>query len=552
MPESQYHGPKLLTKVLEDKAEWIGDHTYLRYPNDDWETEGYRTMTWRQYADSVNKVAHWLDQQLGVSQSRDTIAYMGPSDARYAIMFLAAIKTDRKLLIPDGRLTDKGLASLLHETNCIAWIHAEGDDLPRGLPDSIKRCALPCLAWCLDSQDHPRYPYNKTFDEAKWDEVLIIHTSGTTGIPKAIFLTNGFNTVIGSFTKLSRLHWPRSLVPEVTARQATLSACPPQWLGGLVAYVFAPMYYDISTIVPPADVTGLPPAVFKKIVTMNKVDGILCPPHCIHELYNDIKSQGILRSFNFITYLGAPLDRAIGDDLSQSTKITCMIGSTETGLQWQLQCRDRKYWYTHEYIPENGHRMVKIQGHGTDNLYELVLDRAEDGQPNLYQSAFWNPANKDVNTIETNELYAPIKDGAGRTRWVFTARKDDLTKLSWLAKFHAQDIEARVKRHPDIYEVIVGGEGRPTPYIIVEPRQGVLDSKSPDALLDELYEGVVTQSNKADVQEISIPKETVLIAKSDKPFQRTAKHTLKRKAIEQDYADEIEEAYARLTEANPA
>jgi long-subunit acyl-CoA synthetase (AMP-forming) len=194
--------------------------------------------------------------------------------------------------------------------------------------------------------------------------------------------------------------------------------------------------------------------------------------------------------------------------------------------------------------------MVKVPGSGTDDLYELVLDRAEDGEPTIYQSAFWNPAYRGVNTIETKELYAPIKDEDGQTHWVFKTRKDDLTKLSWLAKFHAQDIEERVKRHPDVYEVFVGGEARPAPYIIVEPRQGVLQSKSAAALLNELYDGVVTQSNKADVQEITIPKETVFIANSNKPFQRTAKHTLKRKAIERDYAEEIEEAYARLAKAS--
>lgn len=421
--------------------------------------------------------------------------------------------------------------------------------MPEAVIESIRRYTLPCLTWCLDSQGYPRYPYDKTFDEAKWDEVDIIHTSGTTGIPKAIYHTNGFYATIGSLSNLSKAHWPRSLVVEATARQATLSACPPQWLGGLLAYVFAPLYHDTSSIMPPANITGLPPAMFKKIVKMNKVEGIVCPPHCIHELYHDIESQKILRSFNFITYLGAPLDRTVGDHLSQSTKITGMIGSTETGLQWQLQCGDRKLWHTHEYVPENGHRMVKLPGSGSD-LYELVLDRAEDGQPTMFQSAFWNPAYNDVNTIETKELYAPVQDEAGRTRWVFTARKDDLTKLSWLAKFHAQDIEERVKRHPGVYEVIVGGEGRPTPYIIVEPRLEMLQSKGAAAFLDELYDGVVMQSNKADVQEISIPKETVFLAKSTKPFQRTAKHTLKRKAIEQDYADEIEEAYARLVKAN--
>jgi acyl-CoA synthetase (AMP-forming)/AMP-acid ligase II len=97
MPMNRNDGPQTLLAVLEEKAKSIGDHTYLRYPTDNWETEGYRTMTWRQYADSVNKVAYWLDQQLGGCQPGDTVAYMGPSDARYAIIYLATMKTGRKV-----------------------------------------------------------------------------------------------------------------------------------------------------------------------------------------------------------------------------------------------------------------------------------------------------------------------------------------------------------------------------------------------------------------------------------------------------------------------
>jgi acyl-coenzyme A synthetase/AMP-(fatty) acid ligase len=33
----------------------------------------------------------------------------------------------------------------------------------------------------LDGEGQERYTYEKSFEEAKWDEIVIIHTSGTTG-----------------------------------------------------------------------------------------------------------------------------------------------------------------------------------------------------------------------------------------------------------------------------------------------------------------------------------------------------------------------------------
>jgi acyl-CoA synthetase (AMP-forming)/AMP-acid ligase II len=91
--------PKLLIEVIEGKAQWIGGHTFMRYPSANWEADGYRTITWSQYADAINKVAVWLDEQLGKSHGNDTVAYLGPSDARYAILLPAVVKTNRKVSI---------------------------------------------------------------------------------------------------------------------------------------------------------------------------------------------------------------------------------------------------------------------------------------------------------------------------------------------------------------------------------------------------------------------------------------------------------------------
>ncbi|KAF2191424.1 acetyl-CoA synthetase-like protein [Zopfia rhizophila CBS 207.26] len=489
-----------LSSIIEKKAEWLPEHTFVRYPGPDWETNGYRTITWRQYADAINKAAYWLDGQLGKSTDNDTIAYIGPPDPRYSIILPAAIKTNRKLLIPDGRVTKEGVKSLINETKCTVWLDPHEND---------------SLTQELGIQD--------------------------TGLPKPIYHTNGYYSTMASFNLSSRIHWTRGVAP-----------CPPQWLGGLVAYIFFPVFLNTSSILP-TNVSGLPPALFKKILQRNPVDGICCPPHTIHQLYNDIETHPLLKSLQCIIYLGAALDQNIGDDLWEHTKLTSIIGSTENGPQLDLLPTDKRLWHTHDYVPENGYHMVHIPNSGpkqdgSGDFYELVLERQSDvnGDPSIYQCAFWNPMYNGLNTIETKELYAPVKDIDGRTRWVFSARKDDLTKLSWLAKFHAQDIEIRIKKHPDILNVFVGGEGRPAPFVIVEPKESVLDTKGAEALLDELYESVVAQANKADIKEIRIPKETVLVAKREKAFKMSGKQTFLRKEIEKDYMEEIEAAYERL------
>jgi acyl-CoA synthetase (AMP-forming)/AMP-acid ligase II len=97
LPLNKTHEPKLFINVIEQKAKWLSNHTFMRYPSANWELDGYRTITWKQYADAINKIAHWLDAELGKSTDNETLAYLGPNDARYAIMLAAMVKTGRQV-----------------------------------------------------------------------------------------------------------------------------------------------------------------------------------------------------------------------------------------------------------------------------------------------------------------------------------------------------------------------------------------------------------------------------------------------------------------------
>lgn len=187
-------------------------------------------------------------------------------------------------------------------------------------------------------------------------------------------------SVLNNYNTLSQRHWPRGIAYESWMGKAALNPCPPQWIAGLYAMIMSPVFLDCACIMLPSDVSILSPNVFKKIIQMNQVDGIKCPPHTIATLYKDSESKTLLRSLKFVAYLGAPLDRAIGDDLCQYTQLTPMIGSTETGDQLSIRPVDRRLWYTHCFVPENGHTMVRINTAGdSDALYELVLESLKDG-----------------------------------------------------------------------------------------------------------------------------------------------------------------------------
>lgn len=42
----------------------------------------------------------------------------------------------------------------------------------------------------LIDQDHAHYPYEKKFEEARSEPLIVLHTSGTTGFPKPVIWTH--------------------------------------------------------------------------------------------------------------------------------------------------------------------------------------------------------------------------------------------------------------------------------------------------------------------------------------------------------------------------
>ncbi len=77
-------------------------------------------------------------------------------------------------------MTSEGLASILKEVECCAWISTQ--DQFSEVPGH-KSLVFPFLEDILAKEPNSSlpYPYDKTWEQAKDDIVCIIHTSGTTG-----------------------------------------------------------------------------------------------------------------------------------------------------------------------------------------------------------------------------------------------------------------------------------------------------------------------------------------------------------------------------------
>lgn len=88
----------------------------------------------------------------------------------------------------------------------------------------------PIDAW-FPKEDVKPFPYDKTFEQAEWEPLLVLHTSGSTGIPKPIIVSHGMVAIndashniqdpdgvtswMRGFVKSSRKHFmPSMLCPK--------------------------------------------------------------------------------------------------------------------------------------------------------------------------------------------------------------------------------------------------------------------------------------------------------------------------------------------------
>ena len=89
----------LLPHLVDQRARLTPEVTFAEYPITATSyNEGFRKISYGDFANAVNGAAQWLTQTLGPGKDFNTLAYMGPNDVRYPALILGAVKAGYKVL----------------------------------------------------------------------------------------------------------------------------------------------------------------------------------------------------------------------------------------------------------------------------------------------------------------------------------------------------------------------------------------------------------------------------------------------------------------------
>lgn len=210
-------GRRLLPVVIDERAHDEPNRPWASIPIDDWElAQGYEDVTYGQLARAIDRLAWLIERSMGGrSAAFETVAYLGVPDIRYHMMEMAACKTGHKVLFSSQLNTLDVHLSLMRQTGCAALFSAVGvrvDDILAGSP-GMAHFVIPDLDELLLLKDEDEnesvakpYPYTKTYEEAKFDPYLVLHSSGTTAEPKPIEINHAVTASLDAHLALPDAH----------------------------------------------------------------------------------------------------------------------------------------------------------------------------------------------------------------------------------------------------------------------------------------------------------------------------------------------------------
>ncbi|KAI1347516.1 hypothetical protein F5Y01DRAFT_294995 [Xylaria sp. FL0043] len=535
--------PQLVTQLAHEKPQAV----YGIWPVDPTSySAGVRTITYKQLHDIINNLVCFLTDQLEDLRPGQILAYIGPNDVRFSALILATVKTGNGLFLTSPRNSPAAQSSMFERLGCNVLITPDPTSSNAlSILEAVKNCRvikIPGIEKLLEATSLP-YTSEKTLNESRSDPFLVIHTSGSTGIPKPLVWTQ--ETAVRHIEANSRGP-PEGLisVDALCRGKRVLSSLPPFHGAGLAQWLLNSIPFGNITVVPAAAGAIITGDALVHALRQTPADVAILVPSVVAE----IAERPDLLEFcaahlELIIYIGGDLPQTIGDRVAAKIRLRSQWGASEVGIPPQLVApeleREEGGWRYIRFHPCTGAIFEEI----TSGIYELVIRRQADTktQPGFSIRGFENLAE-----YRTRDLFEPHPTLPDTWRW--RARADDIIVFLNGEKTNPVSMEQFVvSKNPTLLSgAIVIGAQRFQAALVIEPKDLASNMTTAEkaALIEKVWPSVL-EANKSVPAHARVEKSLLLVT-DQRGLIRAGKGTIQRAASIAQYTEEIEKLYASI------
>ena len=515
--------PRTIFELISIRARQLPDERILGYPSHDAE---YVEYTFAQLEALSLEAAEIYSQQLPVrrrsNEDARVIALLGLSNLDYVIATLALTRLGFTVLFLSTRISDTAYLSLLDATGCSNIIVDEAfRSKSNTLASSSESLSTHDIvtyaqyasgkALSTSSSSLPTFDLDHESRKIAW----IIHSSGSTGLPKPILQT----------------HQAALLNYATNMNMAGFISLPLFHAHGLSS-VFRSIT-SIKKIYMQSASLPLTAQNLLNILRRNQwIEIIYGVPYAYKLLSESDEGIHALTRMKACMFGGSACPDALGNLLVESgVNLISHYGTTETGqLMTSMRPTSDTAWnYVREHAKLKPYLRWEERG---PNTYELVV---LPGWPSKVAT------NRDDGAYATKDLFEPHPTINGA--WKYTSRLDDTIVLMNGEKAIPIAMEGAVRQQKSVKEAVMFGTGKSQLGMIVIAADAV-SSTNLKSFIDAIWPTVQAQNRELPAY-AQLAREMIQLLPSGTQYASTDKGTIIRQAFYRDFKEQIEAMYSQ-------
>ncbi|KAL1955613.1 hypothetical protein VTO42DRAFT_8416 [Malbranchea cinnamomea] len=518
--------PLTIDDLVRSRAITNPNLPLVAYPSETGEYIDYTARQLDYYAYRLAcHYATFIKPRAGSHEPTKVVGLLGPSNLTYLLSALALSKLGMTVLFLSTRLSGAAYMSLLNATSCKHLLVDEGlRSKTASLSSEMQDLNIHQIAdfekyRCETIDDNVDTSMDKDFDKLveSTNTAWIIHSSGSTGLPKPIYQTH--SAALRNYAQNFNM---RGFITLPLYHAHGLSS------------VFRSIYSKKQIHVYPSSLPLTGPNLLRAL-KMFDFEIFYGVPYALKLLSEMEDGLAMLRKLKIVMFGGSSCPDSLGDKLVRNgVPLISHYGTTETGQLMTSFREEGDLDWNYLRVSKTLQPFIRWEERGA-GVYELVV---LDGWPSKVAT------NREDGSYATKDLFVPHPTKPHCWKWI--GRQDDTLVLLNGEKALPIMVEHALRQNPLVAEAVVFGAGRPQLGMFIIPAAET-HGLSNDELLSRIMP-TLDIANSEQPAFARISPEMIRILPHETIYPKTDKATVIRGAFYQQFKEAIDKVYEEFSE----